>query len=243
MRPGVTADWSDSGERGYMGSSKKLRKPGETLLVCIAVGCKVHRKDWEKPKSSNASHREERDPVAEKKKQEEQALIEKVEGQLRSKVFRAILGKLDTGPALRIVADGMFNAPGYRKQLLDMFPGISGEQLEVFTILSSRFHRELEPNAYWIMQPGGVANDRKNLWALAKAAGVDANAVVAKYFHDAGSIAPAAQRLYPKGVAWPKGATAAAAKPAAKKAVAKKAAKKVVKSAAKKAVKKGAKKA
>jgi ParB/RepB/Spo0J family partition protein len=243
VRPGVTADWSDAGERGYMGSGRKLRKPGETLLVCIAVGCKVHRKDWEKPKSSNGNQAERHDPVAEQKKQEEQAFVEKLEGRLRAKVFRAILGKLDAALALRIVADGMFNASAYRKQLLDALPGISGEQLEAFTILSSRFHRELEPNVYWMMQPGGVASDRKNLWGLAKTAGVDANAVVAKHFHDEGSIAPAADRLYPKGVAWPKGAKASVAKPAAKKAAAKKPAKKAVKPAPKKSVKKVLKKA
>jgi ParB/RepB/Spo0J family partition protein len=48
VRPGVTLDWSDAGDRGYMGGGKKLRMAGETVQVCIAVGCKVHPKGWEK---------------------------------------------------------------------------------------------------------------------------------------------------------------------------------------------------
>jgi ParB/RepB/Spo0J family partition protein len=54
VRPGVTVDWSDAGERGYMGGGKKLRMAGETIQVCIAVGCKVHPKSWEKQQGRTA---------------------------------------------------------------------------------------------------------------------------------------------------------------------------------------------
>ncbi len=55
VRGGVTANWSDANDRGYMGDrDKKLRKPGETLQVCIASGCKVHKKGYEETRASAA---------------------------------------------------------------------------------------------------------------------------------------------------------------------------------------------
>jgi hypothetical protein len=56
-------------------------------------------------------------------------------------------------------------------------------------------------------------------------AGVDAAQLVAKHFHNEGSIAPACDRLYPKGIPWPKAAGSKAVKTPAK-APAKKVAKK-----------------
>lgn len=50
---GVTVDWSDSGNRGFMGSNAKLRKPGEILTVCVAAKCKAHPKAWEKAAKTN----------------------------------------------------------------------------------------------------------------------------------------------------------------------------------------------
>lgn len=52
VRTGVMVDWSDAGQQGYMYSDKPLRKAGETIHVCIAVGCKIHPKDWEKQQAS-----------------------------------------------------------------------------------------------------------------------------------------------------------------------------------------------
>jgi ParB/RepB/Spo0J family partition protein len=54
VRDGVTVDWSDSGDRGYVGGRGTLRKPAEVLKVCIEPGCKVHPKAWEK-KAANSS--------------------------------------------------------------------------------------------------------------------------------------------------------------------------------------------
>lgn len=231
VRAGVTMDWSDSGQRGYMGGNSKLRKPGETLQVCIAVGCKVHRKDWEKPKSSNSSHQERYDPVAEKKKQEERAFLEKKETEIRTKVFYAILGELNAASAIKMVADELHGAPALRKKILEAFPGLGGEHLEALIVFHDSFDREIEPNGYYLLQPGGVVSDRKDLWSLAKKVGVNADAVAAKHFHDAGSIAPAADRLYPKGVPWPKDVKpgAAATKTPVKKVAAKAKAKPVKK--------------
>jgi hypothetical protein len=73
VRSGVTVDWSDAGDRGYMGGREKLRMAGETVRVCIAVGCKVHSKGWEekqarsedKPKpSETTAEREAREAAA-----------------------------------------------------------------------------------------------------------------------------------------------------------------------------------
>lgn len=54
-RTAVTVDWNDANNRGYMGSGNKLRKPGEILLVCVAAGCKVHRKAYEKQAGESSS--------------------------------------------------------------------------------------------------------------------------------------------------------------------------------------------
>lgn len=231
VRAAVTMDWSDSGQRGYMGGNSKLRKPGETLQVCIAVGCKIHRKDWEKPKSANRNAYTPPDPAEEKRKREEQEFIEKEESKIRAKIFDAILAKLDASRALRLVTDEDQSAPSWRKRILALFPAIGGDQLEAYTAFCGTFSGECRVNAYWMMQQGGVVNDRKDLWALAKKVGVDASAVTAKHFHDAGSIAPAADRLYPKGVPWPKDSKpgAAATKTPVKKVAAKAKAKPVKK--------------
>jgi hypothetical protein len=237
VRPGVTADWSDAGQRGYMGREEKLRKPGETLQVCIAVGCKVHRKDWEKPKSANGNQAERRDPEEEKRQREQGEYLAKVEPKIRAKVLNAILGQLDAARAIRLVSDNQDGAAAVRKEILTAFPGVGGEHLEALTLFYFEFRRYLHASAYHLMQAGGIAQARKELWALAKQVGVNADQVAAKHFHDAGSIAPAADKLYPKGVPWPKDAGAAAApakatKKAAKKVPAKKVNKHAVKPAA-----------
>lgn len=241
-RPGVTADWSDSGNRGYGGGGGKLRKPGETLLVCIAVGCKVHRKDYEKPKSSNGG--QQRDTEAEKRTAAERDLVEQEETQIRVKVFNAMLRNLDTAKVIQLIADEERDMPAIRKELLNSFPGIGGAQLEALGIFVSQFRYSIcYVNGYYLMaQRDGVAGDRKSTWALAKKVGVDANAVAAKHFHEADGLSPAVvDKLYPKGVPWPKGGKAVpvAAKKTAAKVKPKKAA--PAKATKKSAKKKGAK--
>lgn len=230
-RPGVTADWSDSGNRGYGGGGGKLRKPGETLLVCIAIGCKVHRKDWEKPKSSSGG--QQRDTEAEKRAAAERDLVEQEETQIRVKVFNAMLRNLDTAKVIQLIADEEREMPAIRKELLNSFPGIGGAQLEALGIFVSQFRYSIcDVNGYYLMGKDGVAGDRKSTWALSKKVGVDADAIAAKHFQDAGSIAPWAERLCPKGVkpkaSVPAKKTAAKAKPkkTAPAKVAKKTAKK-----------------
>jgi hypothetical protein len=55
----VTVDWSDVGDRGYMGSSqKKLRKPGEIVKACVQPKCKAHAKAYEKQKAASGQRNE-----------------------------------------------------------------------------------------------------------------------------------------------------------------------------------------
>ena len=130
-----------------------------------------------------------------------------------------------------MVSDFQPRSSEARKQILAAFPSISGVHLEAATVFFNQFIGVCRPNGYWIRQ-SGIGKDRKELWALAKLAGVNADAIAAKHFHDAGSIAPWAEKLYPKGIKWPN-------KDAAASAPAKKAAQKVpAKAAAKKAPKK-----
>jgi ParB family chromosome partitioning protein len=92
LRAAVTVDWSDSGDRGYMGGSKKLRKPGEQITVCIAEGCKAHRKEWEKPKSSNGAGGY--DAKAEEEKREKKRLAALAETKLRVRLAGEALDKV-----------------------------------------------------------------------------------------------------------------------------------------------------
>lgn len=204
VRSGVTADWSDSGDRGYMGSGQKLRKPGETLQACIAVGCKVHRKGWEKPKSSSSGghsgpSQQERE-AAEAAREKLQAQIAQVEPKIRKLVFQAIVRKLDAPRALRMANDDEHRAAEMRKWMMECLPNLSGEQLEAFTAFGCCFGGNLAVNAYY-MAGGHVDEARRDLWKLAKQVGVNADQVAAKAFHD--GLTPSLICLYPKGVPWP----------------------------------------
>ncbi len=86
----VTIDWSDANDRGYMGGSGKLRKPGEILQVCVMPKCKVHPKAYEK---TTAAQREEKSD-AERKAQaaaemEKFNAFKKAETPVREAVFEA----------------------------------------------------------------------------------------------------------------------------------------------------------
>lgn len=243
VRPGVTADWSDSGQHGYMGGEKKLRRPGETLLVCIAVGCKVHKKGYEGTKTASVEAgktRQEREAehAAEEKLQ---AQIEEVEPKLRKLIFQAILRKLDGVRALQLANVEYRHAAEMRNWIQECKPGTDGSELEALTAFGNSFRLALHVNAYYISR-GGVREDRADLWKLAKQAGVNADQIAAKAFHD--GLTPSLTVLYPKGVAWPKTGKTVKQIPTGndnKKTPAKKVVKKAAKKAAKKVAKKAAK--
>ena len=110
LRTGVTTDWSDANNRGFMGGESKLRKPGELLTVCIAVGCKAHPKAWEKAASSSSSTGprslswEERRKLEEPKKR---AYVE-AETPVRRAVYAAVKAKV------KLDADGILRALMFR---------------------------------------------------------------------------------------------------------------------------------
>lgn len=120
VRLGVTVDWSDDANLGYMGSGQKLRKPGERLTVCIAPGCKAHKKEWEKPKSEsgNAPY----DAKAAEEKREKVRLAALAETKLRVRIAGEAIDRVKALP-LDVL----------RELLIDQLP--SGGEREAFNVI------------------------------------------------------------------------------------------------------------
>jgi|GEM_PF-6905985 len=194
VRIGVTIDWDES-----WGDDAKKHKPGQVLTVCIAEKCKAHKKDWQSAaaQSARAQVKKEDPAVAEKRRKEDEHRA-KVESQIRAKVYAALLGKLNVGAALRLIATRRNNMPARRKALLEAFPKLPGDLLEALAIFDAEFGHRVRADAYW-MNRNGIAGDRKELWEMAKSVGVDADGIVVKHFDDAKGIAPSEDQLYPKG--------------------------------------------
>lgn len=126
LRAGVTVDWSDAGNRGYMGSDEKLSKPGQILLVCIAEKCKVHKKGYGAEKRENGGGYDAKAEEAKREKLKQAAIVEsKLRIAVASKALEAV--KVLPAEALRaIVLDAVkhwreraMNAllPGFLKTL------------------------------------------------------------------------------------------------------------------------------
>lgn len=120
VRKGVTVDW----EEGRFGDSGK-GKPGVTKLVCIAEGCKVHPKAYEK-KAGGASTGG-RDEAAENAAREKSRQAAIAENKLRVAFVGKALEGITAIPAaaLRIIAHGAL--PGWeeaRRALNSLLPGI-----------------------------------------------------------------------------------------------------------------------
>jgi ParB/RepB/Spo0J family partition protein len=96
----VTVDWSDDANRGYMGSSKKLRKPGEVLLVCAAPKCKAHKKAYEEVKRNDGQ-----DAAAEKVREEKRESLKLEENKRRMALASAALEGITaiSAEALRVL--------------------------------------------------------------------------------------------------------------------------------------------
>ena len=235
VRPGVTVDWSDAADRGYMGNGKKLRKPGEVLQVCIAAGCKAHRKDWEKPKGTGSTGVDTPENKAKlEAEQKLQAEYVAAEMPVRVAVYTAVRAKIKPGMKwLRALLTQ--TVPNWQAVNLCTALGVqfkaTGESWEMRNAaekaikqhIASVPDEELEKIA-WDFQAvqavrvdagkhKRVADDRRDLWKIAKSCNVDPDAIAATF-------APV---------------KAAAKKVAAKKTAAKKAAKPVKKVVAKKA--------
>lgn len=104
VRLGVTVDWSDDGNRGYMGSEKKLRKPGVILSVCVAEKCKVHRKAWEKAAGGAAKgEKQESYEAREAREKAEEEAFRAIENPVRRALWSAIAAKITDEQILRAV--------------------------------------------------------------------------------------------------------------------------------------------
>lgn len=221
--------WVEAKKGSCPDTHRGVTQEGQFKTVCVNQKCKVHKHEVQQPQQ-----RGERVSAAElelrrKKETETREFLEKTEAPIRRKVWDAILAKLDTSSALRLVNDEDSGAPAIRKESLKLFPRASGVQLEALTAFAITFGPELRVNGYWLLEPNGVTRERQRLWEVAKSIGVNADAIAAKHFHDGGSIAPAADVLYPKGIPWPKREKQPAASTPQKKAAGKKVAKKAAK--------------
>lgn len=125
---GVTIDWSDANNRGYMGRDEKLRKPGQMLMVCVAPKCKAHKKSWERTASSgNAGEGSEprsKGLSVEQKKQNEELV--KAENRVRADLIRQAVDKVQKleGALLRRVVQRAMVGDNFDAELTDLFPGL-----------------------------------------------------------------------------------------------------------------------
>jgi ParB/RepB/Spo0J family partition protein len=178
-------DWSDAADRGYMGSGKKLRKPGETLQVCIAVGCKAHKKDYEKGEDKSGGN--DGDSAAAKKAQREIEHRRQIEREIRHKIVEQILQKISDADALRLATHEMGDTAEVRKALLKSFPDLSGNRLEVLTLFLIYVAGPAgQPSGWMLADKKQVAKDRAKLWDLAKLVGVDPDIQVSNFFFPRG---------------------------------------------------------
>lgn len=178
VRLGITVDWSDDANRGYMGSGEKLRKPGQELTVCIAPGCKAHKKEWEKPKSANTNAPY--DAKAEEAKRENMRLAALAETKLRVRIAGEALAAvkaLHLGMLRELLLYHLPNGRRY-ETLKAILPGVE-TILRAEKIDSAQFARAvalltIEPHVNaWGHAP--ATDDRKEFIADMKRLGYDAS--------------------------------------------------------------------
>lgn len=223
----VTIDWSDANDRGYMGGSGKLRKPGEILQVCVMPKCKVHRKAYEKTAPANGASTAQSQKQEQERREKWEAYVA-AEKPVRRALYDAVLAQIKPETIKRnlllsnsrqwqypiCVADGFESEDWEERQehVEGLIAKATDAQLDVL-LFHSTFGNSLvvDGNALYVKDRG-----RRRLRELARVVGVDAAAIERKF-------------------AKPEKAKPAPAKKLAAKPVAKKAAKKTVKKAAKKA--------
>jgi hypothetical protein len=97
--------------------AKQTKKIGAQLLVCVAKGCKVHKKEWEKP-AAKRGPASSYNPEAERAKREAGEVAAKAENKIRLDLAKQAIAKVKTIPpdALRILA---LRAVGHGSEFLD----------------------------------------------------------------------------------------------------------------------------
>lgn len=196
--------WVEGKQGSCRDTYRGVTEDGEFKTVCVNQKCKVHRHEVQRPVDRGERVSPAEQERLQKEHQAKERFFEATETPIRQKIWAAVVAKLDAASALRLIADSLDGSAQLRKALAKMFPKADALALDARVLFSERFSRDVRPNTYWMTRDGGIANDRKALWNLARAAGVNADAIAAKHFHDEGLIAPAADPLYPKGVPWPK---------------------------------------
>jgi ParB/RepB/Spo0J family partition protein len=137
VRNGVTVDWDEYGMRG--GGTKRM--PGQTLLVCIAVGCKVHPKSYEK-KAKQIDSGNRCDPKAAKEERQKKLAAISAENQGRmfwaAKVVEAT--KKLPEQALRSLLIEITSSHGFESEVIEkhLFPGLEKALLNQ-PLLSTQF--------------------------------------------------------------------------------------------------------
>jgi len=171
VRKAATVDWSDAGDRGYMGGGGKLRKPGEVLLVCVQPKCKVHAKAYEtRAKRSNGGY----DPKAEEEKREKMRLAAIAETKVRVAVASAAIEKITKLPAEVLRAIVLKAARHcHERELAVILPGFQ-KKLETAKVDSADFAKaaalvSIEQLTAW--QHGSAQEGRASFQASAKRLG------------------------------------------------------------------------
>jgi ParB/RepB/Spo0J family partition protein len=210
---GITVDWNDDAMRGYGNTNKKLRKPGEKLLVCVAPKCKAHPKAWEKAAHGHsAGEKQESWEERQAREKKELAAFAATEEPLRRALYDAILAKITPEQIKRTVLEESRENYALAVALRISSAKVQSHILAApaaeldMLMLHSHFGGELKATHYEITQKD---KGRGKLHELAKIAGVNPDAII--------------QRIQQEQKAAAKKVDAAAPKP--KKAVAKKSAK------------------
>jgi ParB/RepB/Spo0J family partition protein len=188
-RAAVTVDWSDANNRGFMGGSNKLRKPGEILRVCVEPGCKVHPKAYEKPAAR--AQQGGVDPEKQRRAMERFSRFVDAEKPVRRAVYDAVLAKIKPDVLKRNALFAMQQNFGIC--YADGFEGDTWNEREehAAALIKKASGMELDALLFhatfgrFLVVDGGALNakdkGRGQLRDLAKVAGVDAAAIERKF--------------------------------------------------------------
>jgi ParB/RepB/Spo0J family partition protein len=127
MRKGVTVDWSDAGDRGYLRNGRKVRNPGEVLLVCVAEKCKAHPKGWEKAQGwppAMLRAMKPREKAAQEKRKEEAVEESKLRMAVAAKAIEGVT-KLPVDALRALAIDSLADWADDRKYHEALVPGIA----------------------------------------------------------------------------------------------------------------------
>ncbi len=231
---------------------KRLRKPGEEILVCVDAACAKHHAKADESSNDAPSRKGTRLSATEAKALEkdkaERGAAEKlaqIEAQIRNLILSRVFAAISDAEMIALLAEDK----GDMEEFREVFPDIPEHRAKLAFIFVETFEWQLHVSSYLLRGAAGtirtnVAKNRKWLWELAEKAGISADAVAASYFHSIGSLAPNEDALYPSSIPWPE--RSSADRPGAQNAPAKKqkdraqAASSKPKPAAKKTVKKKA---